>query len=465
MLIKNLNEIYQKTLKTLQRFPLPTLFSILLCYFFLYKIDIKKRGFLLPDIVRQDFLKYCYILLFGFLFFIVFKLFIETRKGWLKSYYFLGTILFFSIAYYIYISPLSNLGFIIQPLLSGLFLSLLANHCFYEPKFSQEIWTFSYQLCLHLCFSILISVTLALSLFLMLYSIEYLFDIDYYKNLYPDINCIIFTIIFPILTIAGVPTTIDNLESGELKYINTALNYLAAPMLFVYTVIISIYLLKIIITWNLPKNIIITLTSIFSYLGIITYLASYPLHHNQSVIGVFRRYFFKLLPVHLLAWTVSLSVRIYHYGITEYRYFCFLSLSWLLLSTGVAFLKKSDEVPKFVLTSFPFLLLVSSFGPWSAVNVSIVSQRHRLAVLLEKNRILIAGKVQKSKQHLTSKDRQSISSIITYLVDREKLDCLCPWLTADQIAQIKSKTGTSNQAKKSQKEMVMQGLGLALPIE
>lgn len=408
MLIKNITMVYQKTLKTLQRFPLPTLFTLLIGYCCLYSIDKKNRGFLLPNIVIQNFDKGYPVLLCGFLFFIVLKIFIENRQGSLNSVYFFGMTLFATMTCYLYTrSTLTELWFTSGLIMTGLFFSLLATPCFYKPRFRLQSWSFSYQLCWHLCFSVLTLLVLDLSLLFILKSIEQLFDVIFYDKLYFDIWYIIFTTVFPVLVLSGIPKKIDNLEIGELNYVNTILNYLVAPMLLIYTVIILAYLLKITITWNLPKNSIVLLTSTFSFLGIITYLSSYPMHHHQSIIGAFGRHFFKLLPVHLLAFSVGLGVRIYHYGITELRYFYLLFLIWLIASTGIAWLRKADEVPKFVLSSLPILLFAASFGPWSAVNLSTYSQRHRLAVLLEKNQLLVAGKLQKTKQQLTLTDYQN----------------------------------------------------------
>lgn len=80
-------------------------------------------------------------------------------------------------------------------------------------------------------------------------------------------------------------------------------------------------------------------------------------------------------------------------------------------------------------------------------------------MLLEKNQLLVAGKLQKTKQQLTLTDYQNISSIITYIVNREKVDCLQPWLTADQMAQI------NQEARKPQTKMIMQAMGVTIPIE
>lgn len=458
MLIKNITMVYQNTLKTLQRFPLPTIFSLLICYFCLYCFDSSR--FWLPHSVIQNFGKYCHILLFGFLFFIVLKLFMKYRKESLNSVYFLGTTLFSTIAWYLYTRPTSielicTSGFLV----TGLFFSLVATPCFYKPSFSLQSWNFIYKLCSHLCFSILSSSVLYLCLFFILKSIEQLFDFVFYDNLFIDIRCITFTTIFHIVFMSGIPKKIDNLDHCELKYINTILNYLIAPMLLIYTVIIWVYLLKATFTYNLLKNSVIWSTSIFGCLGIITYLLSYPTHHHQSIIGAFGRHFFKLLPLHLLAFSVALGTRIYRYGITEPRYFFLLLLIWLIFSTGVSFVRKADEVPKYVLLSLTILLFAASLGPWSAVNISTASQHHRLAIILEKNQILIAGKLQKPQQQLTLTDYRNISSIITYLVNREKIDCLQSWLTPNQIAQINQK------ARRYREKMIMQAIGVEIPVD
>lgn len=460
MLIKSISVVYQTTLKTLQRFPLPALCSLLSCYFFLYFIHTKNPFFKLPHIVVKNYERSFFTLLFGFLFFIFFQLLIENRKGSFNRDYFFGMTLFSAIAWYLYGAPFSiELFFTSVLIVAGLFLSLLVAPCFYKPRFSLQSWSFSYQLCAHLCFSVLSSFVLFLGLWFVLGSIEKLFAVSFYDFLYLDIFFIIFTLIFPVVVMSGIPKKIDNLEIRKLKYINTVLNYLVAPMLFIYTVIIWAYLLKIIIRGELPKNIIVLLTSVFSFLGITTYLSSYPMHHDQSIIGAFGRHFFKLLPVHLLAFSVGLGVRIYHYGITESRYFTLLFLVWLILSTGVAFLRKAEEIPKFVLTSLPILLFAASFGPWSAINLSIYSQRHRLAVILEKNQILVEGKIQKNTQQLTLTERQNISSIITYIVNREKVDCLRSWLTPDQATEINQKE------KYHQTKLIMQAMGVEVPID
>ena len=70
---------------------------------------------------------------------------------------------------------------------------------------------------------------------------------------------------------------------------------------------------------------------------------------------------------------------------------------------------------------------VVSFGPWGMFAVSENSQVSQLKVILEKNHILVDGRVQSKHDSVQFAVTRQMNSIITYLSDVHGFDAIQPW--------------------------------------
>ncbi|MCA3249883.1 MAG: DUF4153 domain-containing protein [Rhodospirillaceae bacterium] len=421
-----------------KRFPIPALCSLLFCL--MTTVPIFKA--LWPEgRIHSALLS---LLFCGCFWFIALKLYAESHGWSIKRYYAIGTAGFALLAWLFGQShdPLSQVWFAGSALFLSIFIAPFLN----KRATTMQIWTYNYRLWLHILFTILAAVVLYVGILTISASIDSLFGLRT-SAVYLYGFFVIATFFSPILAMTGIPVNFHEEERECPKDIRIILPYIAIPLLCVYAIILYVYTAQILVNWNLPKGGVAYMVSAFGCIGIIAYLASYPLHQNPGIINLFARYFFKILFVPLALLAVSIGQRIDEYGITEQRYTIVLCLIWLVLSAVTTLIQSRDKAPKIIFASIVFLLLAASFGPWGASNASANSQLHRLQAILEKNQMLVHGTLQKPTETPSQQDRRNISSIVDYMVDINRLDMMKPWFANQPNAYIHRKKEKSNSQK------------------
>jgi hypothetical protein len=127
-----------------------------------------------------------------------------------------------------------------------------------------------------------------------------------------------------------------------------------------------------------------------------------------------RLFYFLLAPLILLLFIV-IFIRVNEYGITEARYFVILIACWLAFISVYLILTGGNNI-RAVPVSLCIVAFISSFGPWSAFNVSLKSQMRKLTELLEENQVLKNGVVDTTKAHgVRMEDYRRIEDIVSYM--------------------------------------------------
>jgi membrane-bound metal-dependent hydrolase YbcI (DUF457 family) len=158
------------------------------------------------------------------------------------------------------------------------------------------------------------------------------------------------------------------------------------PLATVYVVILLAYEIKILVQWELPKGLVSNLILGYAVFGILSLLLVYPIREqeeNKWLKTYARSFYFLLIPLLGLLFTAA-GTRIFRYGITEMRYFLIVLACWLLFIT-VYFLVAKKQNIKLIPISLSILTLLSIYGPQSAFQVSMYSQRRILVEVFKKN--------------------------------------------------------------------------------
>jgi len=413
-----LDAFKKELILAVRRFPLPMICAAVFCAVTLSE---------LPDSQKLTYLESAF---YGCFFFIALKLIAESRKWSELRFYAIGVPIFAALVLYVHVSPEAVLIFFF--LGPALFLAMFIAPFINRHSETQEIWVFNYRLWAHIFITVLAAIFLYLGLSAIVASLDFLFGVKFYHDIYEDIWFVVATLFSPIVAMAGIPRQFDEQATSFPKFLRIILCYIVIPLLLVYAVILYGYTAKIIMTWELPKGGVAYLVSGFGCLGVIVYLASYPLHQTSKIIALYKQHFFKLLVIPLLLLAAGIYTRIHNYGITEERYAIVLCLLWLLLVSGVALTKKSTLVPKIIFTSLIVFLIAASFGPWGAIYLSAKSQIARLESVLKKNGALADGVLVKAPQSISWEDRVTISSISEYLVESRKIDRVRSWFPGEK---------------------------------
>ena len=270
-----------------------------------------------------------------------------------------------------------------------------------RPGASQSaLWLFNTRLGLAVIMATVITLIFCLGLSAILASLDYLFDVKIDDSLYEHIWITGATLIGPVYGLSLMPDNLDEelvisdeatlLERG----ISVLINYILVPLAMIYVVILHLYAVKIAWTWALPKGQIGTMVLLFGLGGTATYLIGRPwAERGTRLLRWFQAtwFWFTIIPVILLS--IAVWQRLSDYGVTPERYGLVLIALWLLAMAIYLALRRHLADSRVILATLAGLLLIGSFGPWSARDISVASQMSRLVGIMESHGYLRDGRL------------------------------------------------------------------------
>lgn len=413
----HLKEKFLSSKKSIERFPLPMIFSIISTIFFILSIQgnegIKNNS------------KFGFFFLFSALFYLNLKLFLEgvifSKKDKLSnksirllkvSSYLVSLPVMFGMymtIFYInkdfrYNSLYIYIGCMVALILAIFFISKIYYFEDYIPYFLNV----NFQLLT----SIMYSLALGIGVLIVFISLNRLFDFNMeYKHLY-SLELMVFLPINLGFFLSEFPTVQKSLNDYEAsRELNILVNNIFIPLIYLYTLILYSYFFKILFTMKLPKGIIINLVLWFSlFTTFIIFLSS----RTKGKISSSFRIVQPIINIPIIIFMFyAIYLRINQYGFTLNRYkVVALGIFTLLSMLYFIFLKNSSNMTIVVLLTV--IVLISSLGPVSAYNISAVSQNKRLKKILENNQMLSGGKIIPNNS-ISDDDKKEIISIVNYL--------------------------------------------------
>jgi hypothetical protein len=244
---------------------------------------------------------------------------------------------------------------------------------------------------------------------------------------YQEIRIVILTlwIFMPLFFLAGVPkfNILENILKYKPQWIKNIAIYVLIPFTTGYLAILYAYLGKIVFQWKLPEGMVSYFVLSFAAFGITSLIIVFPFQKDENSRWTywFGRFFYFLQFPLLILLGIAIYQRVMDYGITFRRFYVLALAVWLLFITLFMVFRKNRSLITIPITLLA-IALISSFGPWSAFNVSFVNQKARLDSILEKNGLVAAGKLKKPDTEIQSKVKGEICSITKYLFDYGKLN-------------------------------------------
>ena len=297
----------------------------------------------------------------------------------------------FSLPYKLLPADVSQLGVL------GIVFTLSAFVVSYFNKNTDiSFWEFSKSSVLQLIISFIFSQVLMLGLSLAILSLKELFKIDVDPKVYGNLAVGCYALFAPIYFLANVPDKTEkyNQEFSFHKFLKILGLYILLPILALYTLILYVYLIQIIVKWELPEGWVSWLVSILALGGFLCMMILYPLRLNpeNKLVSIFLKYFPVILLPLLVLMTIGISRRFDDYGLTINRAYVFLLNFWLYGISVYLFFTRSAHL-KWVIISFVTIAFISSVGPWSVYNVTRRTMVNEIGQLLNEARLLKNGKV------------------------------------------------------------------------
>ncbi len=249
----------------------------------------------------------------------------------------------------------------------------------------DAFWQYNRRLFEALLRAVLFSGVLYLGLVIALAALDKLFGVDVPGETYARLWVVMAFVVNTWIFLGDVPQDLPSLsaESDYPKGLKVLSQYILTPLVAIYLVLLTAYLVKIGITGDWPSGWIGYLVGSVAVVGLLAFLLVAPLRDREGEgwIRTFSRcLFFGLIPAAVM-FLLALWKRIDPYGLTEMRVLGFLLGVWLL---GIAlwFTIRRNAGIHIIPISLAILLLVTLYGPTSATNLSIGSQARRIRSLL-----------------------------------------------------------------------------------
>lgn len=409
--------------KTVKRFPLSVV-----CAFFMFVLSVM----IVHDFIDEDddILGRVFAILSSLYFwFGISKLVAESNNWSFIKHFIISSIIGITIALLIGFSNVwyMHLMFIMPALLLGIMFAP-----YIKSGDDTSFWFFNRTMWFGVVVSYAALVMFAGGLSLAMFAIHTLFDVDIDEKIYFDIWLFAAFVLGPLYALSWVPKRFEYSQDDcqDLTGLRFIANWISAPMVFVYLLILYAYFIKIIFSGEVPNGYLAYMISGFAGAGIVTYLLAWPMKNTGAMqLRLFYKVFFPALIIPVGFHFYAIWERVSAYGITEQRYLLMISALWLaILALG----NIRSKIPiKAIPMTLAMLLVFASFGPWGGVSLSGVSQFSRLENLLEKHNILQEGKIVKTKEDIPFDDRLSISSILDYLCRSNRDRMLEPLFNTD----------------------------------
>jgi hypothetical protein len=338
-----------------------------------------------------------------------------------------GLLAWFMTAWSVWSEPVAA-GRYLQ--LSAAFHLLVAVGPYLRVREDNGFWHYNRTLLFRGIAAVVFAGVLFAGLAVAVLALDKLFGLNVEPETYPRLWLLIAFVFATWFFLAGVPDDFAALQRDETydRSIKVFAQYVLVPLVGIYLVILTLYLVKVLVTQQWPSGWIGWLVSSVAAAGIFSLLMIYPVarrDENRWMRTYARAFYVAILPSIVMLW-LAIGQRIGQYGITEKRYFLTLLSVWL---AGVAIyyaITRSRDM-RIIPATLCLGALLAFAGPWGPYHMSARSQLGRLQTLLEGNAMLVDGSAQPAPRDVPHDDRREISAVLRYLINTHGTDALVPW--------------------------------------
>lgn len=347
---------------------------------------------------------------------LMFSLLIENFKNLLLRYGTLLVVLLLLLLHVVFLPEKLQTVHIFQLIAIGVSATLACFVIsFYKKNDAVSFWEFSKTSVLQIIISGVFAQFLMLGLSLAVLSLNELFKINIKDEVYQNLAVVCYGLFMPLFFLANVPAGEEKFktELRNEKFIKILGLYILMPVLAIYTAILYVYLIQIIVNWELPNGWVSWLVTVLALAGFITLMLQYPLRvEKQKVAAFFARFFPLILLPLLVLMTVGIFRRLSDYGLTINRAYVLVFNIWLY-GISIYLLITQSKYLKYIIYSFSIIAVLISIGPWSVFSIT-------KRTLLNETRELLSSMKYLENEKL--KDVETLKSIIITEEQAKKLE-------------------------------------------
>ncbi len=249
------------------------------------------------------------------------------------------------------------------------------------------------------------------------------------------------TLLYGLFYVPSILYSVSSINKKEMNaFIKGLVNYVLLPLVIIAMAIIYLYIAKILILRDMPKNVIFRILA-----GI--FIIGFPVWNMASCYGEGKRWIgkiTKILPVLYVPFIFlemyAIGVRIQEFGVTPLRYVSCIFIVFQMICLGLTFYKNKEKL-SFVLVSMAVLVFVAILTPFGYENISNLSQKKIIEKWLPENtEFAVLNEIEKAK----------VKSAYRYLEQEVNGDKYIPeYLSEELIKEINSfyKEGKNDYAR------------------
>jgi len=291
----------------------------------------------------------------------------------------------------------------------------------------SEFWNYNIALLGNWLTGAAYALVLFLSLALALLAVDTLFALDLHNKVYMHLFMLLSFGFISMYFLHQMPHE-QALQTEQKPFgpaFSVLIKFILVPVVILYAIILTAYLLKILMMGSLPQGFVGNLVLGFAAVGILTYLLNYRLPEFDEgwLPRGFKKWFWWALLPSTILMLISIGRRITDYGVTESRYLVLTTGVWLMFIAVYFILSRKDNIKSIPASLIP-IALFSVIGPFSAFRVSERSQLKALQSLLEPSGRWENNQMKPSGVPMEKDDAQRVSSIVRFFEKRDRLQLL-----------------------------------------
>jgi len=321
---------------------------------------------------------------------------------------------------------------------------------FVRRRLPNAFWQFSLTLLMRGVLATAFSIVLFAGLALALAAVKELFGVDVPQTAWARVWSVITFVFSSWFFLGGVPEDVEALEAQRYYPVGVRVlaQYILVPLASSYLVILTLYLGKVVVTWDWPSGWIGYLVSGVAAAGILAVLLGHPATETgeQRWVATFtRQFWFAILPAVAMLW-LALYQRIHQYGFTEPRYFLLVLSVWLAALAVFYAVTRSRNIAV-IPASLACVALATFAGPWSGFALSEGSQVRRLRAALERGGLLAEGALRPAPREVSAADRDVVNGTVRYLVAVHGTDAIAPWFADTTVRRAVIAAGVNGRVR------------------
>lgn len=261
----------------------------------------------------------------------------------------------------------------------------------------------------NLAFAALISAIISGGVSVCIAAFQYLiYNFDEFYKVYEVILLFVWCVIFTFIFLSRLPKIETYLTLPKLY--KTVVLYVGLPIYMLLLLILYIYLMDIVIKWEMPVGEINWFASFASLFFIFFYFNVRQYEEKTAVL--FRKFAgFLIIPV-IIIQSVAIAERLYWYGLTTPR---FVSVILVFIALAFAVMSVTGKHIEKIFLVLGFISLIVTLTPLNVIDIPKSNQTYRLTSALERNGML-SGDTIIPNSSVNENDREIIEGSYDYLI-------------------------------------------------